>query len=22
MSLYFGEDSPIFSNYKKILGEI
>ncbi len=22
MSLYFGEDSPIFSNYKKILGDI
>lgn len=22
MSLYFGENSPIFSNYKKILGEI
>ncbi|WP_298944957.1 amidohydrolase family protein [uncultured Campylobacter sp.] len=22
MSMYFGEDSPIFSNYKKILGEI
>ena len=22
MGLYFGEDSPIFSNYKKILGEI
>ena len=22
MSLYFGEDSPIFSNYKKVLGDI
>ena len=22
MSMYFGEDSPIFSNYKKILGDI
>ena len=22
MSLYFGENSPIFSNYRKILGEI